>query len=129
MSEPAAADRSPRKSILLVDDDADVLKFVSLLIQQKTPHAVYCCRTAQQALIAAAGMPFQLLILDYQLPDGNGLALHDQLQTFAHLHDLPAIMITAHEPPFGELHRRHLCLLRKPFLVSRLLAGIETALA
>ena len=129
MSEPAASDRSSQKSILLVDDDLDVLKFVSLLIQQKTPYAVYCCRTAMQALRAASQMSFQLLILDYRLPDMNGLTLRDQLETFAHLQDLPAIMISAYEQPAVELQRRHLCFLRKPFLVSRLLAGIEAALA
>lgn len=129
MSELSAPDRSPRKGILLVDDEADVLNVVSLSIQQQTPHTVVCCRTARQALIAASRQPFQLLILDYRLPDGNGLALYDQLQTFAHLQDVPTIMISAYDPPFAELHRRHMVLLRKPFLLSRLLAGIQTALA
>jgi len=129
MVEPAAPNHSPQKSFLLVDDDLDVLKFVSLLIGQKIPYAVYCCRTAMQALKAASQLSLQLLILDYQLPDISGLALHDRLQTFAHLQDVPAIMMSAYEQPVGELQRRHICFLCKPFQVSRLLAGIEVALA
>jgi DNA-binding response OmpR family regulator len=129
MSEPAAPNRSPRKCILLVDDEEDVLEFVSEMIHLETPHTVISCRTAIQALVAASRQSFHLFILDYQLPDLNGLKLHDQLQTFAHLKDLPTIMISAYEPPFIELHRRHIVLLRKPFGLSQLLAGIQTALA
>ena len=129
MAEPATPTPSQRKSILLVDDEEDVLEFISELLSQETPHRVISCRTAIQALVAASHQSFHLFILDYHLPDLNGLALHDQLQTFAHLQDLPTIMMSADEPPSLELRRRHIVLLRKPFQVLRLLAGVQTALA
>ena len=117
------------KCILLVEDDEHIRFFIRRWIQQEMNHLVISCRTAHEALVVASIMRFHLFILDYRLPDLNGLALYDQFQTFAHLKDLPTIMISAYQAPTVELQQRHIPLLNKPFYLLPLLTSIEQALA
>ena len=70
-----------------------------------------------------------LLLLDYSLPDMNGLELYDWLQSFEHLKHIPTILMSARNPPIDEIHRRGIIYLRKPFAVTELLATIKKLFA
>ncbi len=78
LSPPAAptqgAAQPSARSVLLVEDNADTLRYLSTLLA----HRGYRVRTASrlsEAEEAAAASAFDLLISDIELPDGSGLDL------------------------------------------------------
>ena len=75
----AANAQSMAKLILAVDDDEDIGLLIVQLIQRETSHAVMRHTSGAQALQTIQTRSPHLFILDYLLPDMNGLELHDQL--------------------------------------------------
>jgi two-component system, cell cycle sensor histidine kinase and response regulator CckA len=72
---------APRPTILLVDDDANMLS----LIHRILPSAHFEVVEAQSlaaalALAASATTPFDLLLTDVMMPNGTGTALAQQLR-------------------------------------------------
>jgi CheY-like chemotaxis protein len=69
----------PARSVLLVEDNADTLRYLATLLT----HRGYRVRTAarlSEAEEAAAASAFDLLISDIELPDGSGLDLMRSLR-------------------------------------------------
>jgi PAS domain S-box-containing protein len=80
---PAGSDTAPTAAacnqglrILLVEDNADTLRFLALVLRQRG-HAVVTadCIAAAHAAVDQAEAPFELLLSDIELPDGSGLQL------------------------------------------------------
>lgn len=87
------AEQAPRARVLVVDNDAAVLKAMQALLGgwhcQVQP-----ARDAEDALVLADGQRPDLLLLDYHLDGGHdGLTLRDRLQH--NIGDVPTIVITA----------------------------------
>lgn len=80
------------KRILIVEDEpaiADTLIYVLNQSGYQTEHV----GLLQTALIRLRAEPFDLVILDIGLPDGNGFDLCRQFRRFS---DIPVIFLTAH---------------------------------
>jgi two-component system response regulator PilR (NtrC family) len=79
--------------VLIVDDEPDLVELVALTLDRmRLPHAsAGTLRDAQRLLLAEH---FDLVLCDMRLPDGDGLALLDWLQT--RRPGLPCAVITAH---------------------------------
>jgi len=79
-------------SVLIVEDDKDMAKTIQLLLKSKfgfeTDTEENCSEAREQLL----SNEFDIIILDYQLPDGNGLELLDEI--VADESHPPAIMVT-----------------------------------
>ena len=120
----AANDQTMVKLILVVDDDEDIGLLIVQLIQRETSHAVMRHTSGTQALQAIQTHSPHLFILDYMLPDMNGLELHDQLHQLDRLKGIPTILISAHDPPWREIRKRKIIFLPKPFDLSTLLLAI-----
>lgn len=99
--------------------------FILQIIEQETIHKAIHHVDARNALKAAARLMPHLLLLDYSLPDMNGLDLYDWLQSFEHLKNIPTILMSARNPPLVEIQRRGILFLRKPFAVTELLNTIK----
>ncbi|WP_294496985.1 LytTR family DNA-binding domain-containing protein [uncultured Gemmiger sp.] len=70
-------------SIAVCDDSAALLARVELLLQRQldgVPHTIRSFTSASALLEAAALQPFQLAVLDIQLPQQNGITLAQRLQ-------------------------------------------------
>lgn len=126
---PGTTDSPPGKCVLLVAAGAALRSLICEGIRQRGPHQVISCSTPAQALAAASRLSFDLFILDDRFPEMSGLALHEQLLTFAHLTDVPTILLHVYHPASREVYRRHLILLDEPFHLPQLLTIIETVLA
>lgn len=79
--------------ILLLEDDAALGKGIQLALQGPELQ-VLCCGTLAQARTALAQSPFDLLILDVNLPDGSGLEF---LQAARRSSRVPVILLTAND--------------------------------
>jgi two-component system response regulator GlrR len=124
MTETAAN----KATILLVDDDRDLLKLISLRLQA----AGYAVRTAEsgaQALTLLAVAHPHLVITDLRMEGMDGMALFDRIH--AAMPTLPVIILTAHGtiPEAVAATRRGVFgFLTKPFDGKALLEQVEQAL-
>ena len=120
-----ANSNSPSKLIFIVEDDEEIGNLLLQIIEQETIHKATHHINARNALKAATQVMPHLLLLDYSLPDMNGLELYDWLQSYEHLKNIPTILMSARNPPLEEIQRRGILYLRKPFAVTELLAIIK----
>lgn len=81
------------QKILLLEDDAALGSGIHLALQSQTMQ-ITLCTTLEQARRALSLSSFDLLILDVNLPDGNGLELLRQLRKSR---DVPVILLTAND--------------------------------
>ena len=114
--------------LLLVDDNADLLR---LLMEQLTGAGYRRVRTAQSCAAAKAAFERQtpeLMILDINLPDGDGFSLFRFLREKA---DVPALFLSARDADADRLFGLGLGAddyLTKPFLMQELLLRVQLIL-
>jgi CheY-like chemotaxis protein len=82
--DPIEARRSPRECdlrILIVEDNPDTLRFLATVLRARG-HEVITADTiaAAREALRRAKRPFELLLSDIELPDGNGLELMRDLR-------------------------------------------------
>ena len=79
--------------ILLVDDEQYALTALSRLLQCKG-HEVYAAMTVREAIWLAKQGRCDLLIADFELPDGTAMDLLRELRS---VYPLPGIVLTGHD--------------------------------
>ena len=112
-------------SIAVVDDDPAVLKALSRLLRS---HA-FRARTYGSGQEFLAALPASLpdcLIVDFQMPEMNGLELQQHLVSNGI--EIPTIMITAHGDVAMRDHRGLVASLRKPLQEKALIDAIDRAI-
>ena len=115
------------KTILVVEDDADIGSFLIQAILQETTHQAMLVTDGFQALKVIANIQPSLLILDYQLPSMNGIELYDRIQETNVHENLPTILISARLPK-QEIAKRKIIGLAKPLELDEFLQTIEMLL-
>jgi DNA-binding response OmpR family regulator len=80
--------------ILLVEDTDDDAEIVTRALTAKKGWTVTRALTVKEALLHAALKPFDIAIIDYRLPDGDGVDLLDSLR--AQKPGLPVLFLTGH---------------------------------
>ncbi len=126
----AGDSQTTTKTILLVEDDSYISSFLEEAIEQETPYRAVVASDSHAALKLVRHFTPCLFILDYGLPDMNGIELYDRLHLNHALAPIPAILITAsRQLPQQQLQQRQLITFRKPFDLEPFLATIETLLA
>ena len=83
-----------RKRILLVEDDADIRRFLSESLRLRG-YEVYSFDDAETALRELDNLKVDLALLDVLLPGINGLQLCGRLRARPETRDLPIVMMTA----------------------------------
>ena len=115
-------------AILVVDDDPDILKLISMRLGA-AGHSVHTVQSAEAALAAMAASRPQLVVTDLKMDGMNGLALFEEIHRQAPT--LPVIILTAHGtiPDAVTATRRGVfAFLPKPFDGKQLLEQVEQAL-
>jgi len=117
------------KVILIVEDDEDIGSFLVAALQQETPYHPILVTDGFAALKTVHDMKPDLFILDYQLPQMNGLEVYDQLRARQELADVPALLMTAGMGmPRQALEKRKIVGLSKPLELSTFLETIDKLL-
>jgi DNA-binding NtrC family response regulator len=118
-----------RQPILIVEDDQDIADFITLLLSEIMPYPILPLPSAENALEAVRSIKPPVFLLDYCLPDMNGLELSDRLHATEGLEAVPTLMMSANPPPREEMRKRHIEFLPKPFDIQALLKALELLLA
>ena len=128
MSATPSAPLSPAVDLLVVDDDADMLRLLTMRLTA-AGYRVTAVTSAEAALTELQLKRPQLVLSDVRLPGKDGLALFDDIRV---LHpSLPVILLTAHGtiPDAVEATERGVfTYLTKPFDGKGLLDKIAEAL-
>ena len=81
--------------LLIVDDDPELLKF---LIEELSSAGHHCtgCDNGQDALLYLRQKEFQLVVLDWTLPDFSGLEVCRRLRSSSYERCIPPILVDCH---------------------------------
>ena len=114
-------------TILIVEDDEEVAALLEGLLLEEFGVNIVLAQSGREASRVVYTRPIDLILLDYHLPDTDGLRLYDSWQHYYYLADTPVIMTSA-APPREELEKRHLLNITKPFDLDSILGAVEHAL-
>ncbi|MCM1135598.1 MAG: response regulator transcription factor [Clostridium sp.] len=117
------------KNVLVIEDDKGLREGIELALRREEFKFTLCenMEKAQKAL--AGGAPFDLALLDINLPDGNGYDLLKEIKE--NQGELPVIILTANDFELDEVRGLELGAedyITKPFSLMVLRARIDKAL-
>jgi two-component system sensor histidine kinase BarA len=82
-------------SVMAVDDNPANLKLIGVLLEDQVQH-VEVCSSGAQALERAKQMQFDLILMDIQMPDMDGIRACELIRQLPHQQQTPVIAVTAH---------------------------------
>ncbi|MFQ5890678.1 MAG: response regulator [Gemmatimonadota bacterium] len=109
--------------MLLVDDDDGVREFLATVLTRKG-HAVDAVPTCLDALFHFIRIPYDCLILDLCLPEGNGLHVYHQARRIDPYLAERVVFITGYDeshPLYQQARELSLPVLSKPLSIPRLI--------
>jgi CheY-like chemotaxis protein len=124
---PDPAVSEPRRArILVCDDDTDVLTFAAAVLRNNG-HRVWEAAAPSDALEIIEREPLDVLLVDYAMPEMNGLAVIDRAR--ARQEGMKAIMISGHADMLRSGHSLGIPLLLKPFKAVELRRKVSEILS
>ena len=103
-TSPLSTAEDPR-TVLLVDDDADFLKYLTLLFEDNGFNTLVATNGLEAMEMAASKKP-DLITLDITMPEKSGVSTYKDLKSDPDLSSVPVILITAFGEPFNEFIKR-----------------------
>ncbi|EMW3135387.1 response regulator [Escherichia coli] len=82
-------------TVMAVDDNPANLKLIGALLEDMVQH-VELCDSGHQAVERAKQMPFDLILMDIQMPDMDGIRACELIHQLPHQQQTPVIAVTAH---------------------------------
>ena len=119
----------PAKTILLVDDDSDIIESMRTILENKG-YRILVARDGNAGLTVAERDNPDLIVLDMMMPKKSGFLVLEKLKSRPG-GLIPTIMITGNE---GSRHRAYAEMLgvrdylRKPFALEKLVKSVERVL-
>jgi len=119
-----------KKRILIVDDERDIVKALTIRLQRAGYEVVTAFDGAQGIFMAHKESP-DLIILDIRMPAGNGFSVAEKLKESTNTLTIPVIFLTG--SPEKNSEERAMALgarfyVKKPYDPEELLDAIERAL-
>jgi DNA-binding response OmpR family regulator len=116
--------------VLIADDDKALLTSLSVRLQA-AGYEVLCVEDAYQAVEQARkGWP-DVMVLDINMPAGDGFSVQERVDHMPHLHGIPVIYLTGERSIRAAkmAKAQHaFSLMLKPFDTTELLATIQAAI-
>ena len=113
--------------ILIVEDDKELMESLSYAFQEDG-YGTAQASSKREAENATNKTSFDLVLLDWNLPDGTGLEFYKELRKNS---DVPVLMLTARDTEMDEIKALNLGVddyMRKPFSLGILNARIKNIL-
>ena len=118
------------KLILLVEDDPANAELFTHILSEEAPYYVYWARNGRAAWHFTQHVKPQLFLLEYSLPDTNGIRLYDRLHARKKLEAVPALILGACLQAVGDdIKQRGLLAVEKPFDLDKFLSTLESVFA
>lgn len=117
------------EKILIVDDEPDMLKLLSMILREKTPYEITTTNNPVEAVELAKNGNFDLVITDLKMPGLDGLQLLEEIKKRDE--DVPVIIITAYgtiDAATEAIEKGGFDFITKPFKKEQILFTIEKAL-
>ena len=81
ISEGQEVKRGPRRqTLLIVDDNSDFLRLLCLHLEKATPWRLITAQSVAESDLLTAGQEIDYALLDFVLPDGNGIRVGERLK-------------------------------------------------
>lgn len=117
------------KRILIVDDDPNIRRLVSMTLTDDSPYLVHSVSSAEAALLHIARQPVDLLFTDIRMPGMSGL---DLVQRVRELDPKTAIIVFTVSPedltPARAAQLKIDCLIEKPVSPERMRLAVDLLL-
>jgi DNA-binding NtrC family response regulator len=116
-------------SILIIDDEAAIRESLETLLAIEG-YSVEAARSAEEGLAMLAASPRDLVLLDFALPDRNGIEVLDEIRQRDS--GLPVIMITAYgtvENAVKAIQAGATNFIQKPWDNEKLLADVRASIS
>ncbi|MGU3415194.1 two-component sensor histidine kinase BarA [Enterobacteriaceae bacterium C34A] len=91
----AASDSRLGMTVMAVDDNPANLKLIGALLEDQVQN-VELCESGQQAIERAKQGLFDLILMDIQMPDMDGIRACELIHQLPHQQQTPVIAVTAH---------------------------------
>jgi ATP-dependent Clp protease ATP-binding subunit ClpA len=128
-AEPSDPESSPHPTVLIVDDNRDLLRFLERLMAQ-SGWKLLTAETAEAGRELVSKERPSVALLDYVLPDENGVALGVRLREMAP--GIPVIIMSGAELPGKDqitCEEYDFQILQKPFLANEIMNQIRNRLS
>jgi DNA-binding response OmpR family regulator len=118
-----------KKTILIVDDNADTRLILSARLKANHYHPIFAADALQAMSVALKEQP-DAILLDLGLPGGNGLIVLQRLKANTALSAIPVIIVTAEDPSVAEsraIEGGADAFLQKPVDQDKLITAVNQA--
>lgn len=116
-----------RKTILVVEDDTGVGAFLVEALKTEGGYQALLVANGTQAFERIKTLAPDLFLLDYRLPDIDGLELADRLRAIDEFQQTPILLMSAATAP-KEREKNQIPFLEKPFELDTFLQAVEESL-
>jgi DNA-binding NtrC family response regulator len=117
------------EKILVVDDEPDMLRLLSMIVKEKTPYDITTTNNPIETVELAIKGGYDVVITDLKMPGLDGIELLNAVRKFDQ--DIPIIIITAYataESAAEAMDKNAFDFITKPFRKEQILFTIEKAL-
>ena len=117
------------EKLLIVDDEPDMLKLLSMIIRERTPYEAVTTNNPHEAVELAKKGGFALVITDLKMPGLDGIEVLEAIRRMDE--DIPVIFITAYssvESAIETMQKGGFDFITKPFKKEQILFTIEKAM-
>ncbi len=128
-NKPRDRDQASQGVVLVIDDESAIRESLETLLDLEG-FDVETAENGEQGLTRLGGRPFDLILLDFALPDRNGVEVLREIRDRDPL--IPVIMITAYgtvENAVNAMQAGATNFIQKPWDNEKLLADIRSAVA
>ncbi|GAB5496047.1 MAG: hypothetical protein Phyf2KO_11270 [Phycisphaerales bacterium] len=119
------------RTVLVADDDPRLVQAIKSRLES-AGFEVETAQDAYQAVALTRRVKPAILVLDINMPAGNGFTVHERLKKLSDVRDTPVIYVTGEDPLQVDKLARDMDaygVLHKPFYVSDLVVMIMEATA
>jgi DNA-binding response OmpR family regulator len=119
-----------KKTILIIDDNADTRLLLSVRLKAHHYHTVFAADALQAMSVAKKERP-DAILLDLGLPGGSGLIVLQRFKANTALSCTPVIIVTAEDPLVAEataIQAGADAFLQKPVDQDKLIAAVQQAI-
>jgi DNA-binding response OmpR family regulator len=121
---------APKKKILIVDDERDIVKALTIRLQSSGYKTVVAFDGAQGVFMAHKERP-SLILLDIRMPAGDGFSVAEKLKESKRTSRIPIVFLTGSPELNAEERARGLgarFFIKKPYDPEDLLDAVRRAL-